>query len=338
MLRKGSVLLFAAAGNLSEGYNQTFHTAIRSLALSQLPIEKLNIFNDRRLQSCSLACNELGRINFEHKGLSISLASLKSLSISFLDTVIYRSTQNAGFLYDPNEGVDLEIDTQARDRDDLESGSDDSEASDHDVSIADAGDEHKFTVLARLLRLSGQLEDLELHQCSIRAKILRRRGRLFKHIVEIHTPQKLKRLELRGLAMEEQDLLVFIQRAEIRELSMYNTTLSSGTFRSIFDYCTSSESGMDRLYFMNLVEQQLLVYFQGPKNGLAEPWLNFDRHPFCSNMLERRGADIQHRISYQPAPSVYRDTNAHLREQELIIEYGPLTIRGHAFRPLNSLS
>jgi hypothetical protein len=57
MLRKGSVLLFAAAGNLSEGYNQTFHTAIRSLALSQLPIEKLNIFNDRRLQSCSLACN-----------------------------------------------------------------------------------------------------------------------------------------------------------------------------------------------------------------------------------------------------------------------------------------
>ena len=55
-------------GLIWKSTTQTFHTAIRSLALSLLPIEKLNIFNDRRLQVCSLGCNELGRIDFEHKG------------------------------------------------------------------------------------------------------------------------------------------------------------------------------------------------------------------------------------------------------------------------------
>jgi hypothetical protein len=61
----------------------TFHTALRSLAASNLLIEKLNIFNDRQLQRCSLPFNEVGSIDFEHKGLATSLASLKSLSVSF---------------------------------------------------------------------------------------------------------------------------------------------------------------------------------------------------------------------------------------------------------------
>jgi hypothetical protein len=108
--------------------------------------------------------------------------------------------------------------------------------------------------LAKLLQLSCQLEDLEVHQCVLRQKNLRGRGRLFQRTAEIHTPPKLKRLELCGLAMEEQDLLLLIQRTGIRELSMYNTALSSGAYRSIFDYCTGNASGMERLYFLDLVE------------------------------------------------------------------------------------
>ncbi|PMD19832.1 hypothetical protein NA56DRAFT_188867 [Hyaloscypha hepaticicola] len=162
--------------------------------------------------------------------------------------------------------------------------------------------------LARLLQLSSQLEDLALHQCVLRQKNLRHRGRLFQHIAEMHTPPKLKRLELRGLAMEEQDLLLVIQRTGVRELSMYNTALSLGTYRSILDYCTGNESGMERLYFLDLFEQHLRVCFQGPKHGLAEPWFtgSFDPHEFSSDTLERRGADIQHRISYQSAPTILR--------------------------------
>jgi hypothetical protein len=71
----------------------TSHTVLRSLAASELPMEKLNIFNDRQFQRCSLACNELGSIDFEHKVLAISLASLNSLSVSFSDRIAFYSKQ-----------------------------------------------------------------------------------------------------------------------------------------------------------------------------------------------------------------------------------------------------
>jgi hypothetical protein len=67
----------------------TFHTALCSLSASNMSIERLNIFNDRRLQRCSLACNELGSIDFKQKGLTISLASMKSLAVSISDRVIF---------------------------------------------------------------------------------------------------------------------------------------------------------------------------------------------------------------------------------------------------------
>ena len=164
---------------------------------------------------------------------------------------------------------------------------DDSEASDRDDSIAEAEDEHKFMGLAKLLQLSSQLEDLELHKVALREKTLILPERFFQHIAEIHTPPKLKRLELRGLVVEEQDLLIFIHRTGISELSMYNTTLSSGTFRSIFDYCTGNEAGMERLYFKDILEQGLWVYFQGPEYDLTEPGFSFDPYSF-GRPLERR--------------------------------------------------
>jgi hypothetical protein len=50
-----------------------------------MPTERLNIFNDRRLKRCSLACNELGSVDFKQKRLAILLASMKSLSASVSD-------------------------------------------------------------------------------------------------------------------------------------------------------------------------------------------------------------------------------------------------------------
>jgi hypothetical protein len=67
----------------------TFHIALCSLAASNMSIERLNIFNDRQLQRCSLACDELGSVDFKQKGLTISLASMKSLSVSISDRVIF---------------------------------------------------------------------------------------------------------------------------------------------------------------------------------------------------------------------------------------------------------
>jgi hypothetical protein len=61
-----------------ESAAQTFHTTIRALAASRLPLEKLDVFNNRQLQSCSIASDELCRMDFLNKGLAISLSSLKS--------------------------------------------------------------------------------------------------------------------------------------------------------------------------------------------------------------------------------------------------------------------
>jgi hypothetical protein len=59
---------------------QRFHTTIRALAASRLPLEKLDMFNNRQLQSCSIASDELCRIDFLNKRLAISLSSLESVT------------------------------------------------------------------------------------------------------------------------------------------------------------------------------------------------------------------------------------------------------------------
>jgi hypothetical protein len=128
---------------------ETFHTAIRSLAASSLPIEKLNIFNNRQLQRCSLASNELGRIDFEHNGLAVSLASLKSLSVSFSGKVIFNSKADAKRSDDPAEKIDKSYwGLKTRPINDIK---------------AEVADEINFIGLAKILKLCSQLEELELH-------------------------------------------------------------------------------------------------------------------------------------------------------------------------------
>ena len=200
-------------------------------------------------------------------------------------------------------------------------------ASDRDDSITDAEDEHKFMGLAKLLQLSSQLEDLELHKCALRERTLTLRERLFQHIAEIHTPPKLKRLELRGLVVEEQDLLVSIQRTGIGELSMYNTTLSSGTFRSIFDYCTGNGSGMERLYFKDLFEQG----YGYVSKGLNMIWLNLGLVLTLIHLVYRLrgGAPMfsfgSHMSLGQPVSRILIILMRFLRWQRALKkEYGPL--------------
>jgi hypothetical protein len=79
----------------------------------------------------------------------------------------------------------------------------------------------------------------------------------------MNTPpnMNLKRMELRGLYVREEDLLAFIQRTAVRKLSMVKVVMCSGSFRSVFDYCTSDAAGIEKLHFDELLEQGLRVYF-----------------------------------------------------------------------------
>jgi hypothetical protein len=122
---------------------ETFHTAIRSLAASSLPIEKLNIFNNRQLQLCSLASNKLSRIDFKHKGLAVSLASLKSLSLSFSGKIIFNSKADAKRSDDLAKKIDKSYwGIKTRPINDIK---------------AEVADEINFIGLAKILKLCSQL-------------------------------------------------------------------------------------------------------------------------------------------------------------------------------------
>ncbi|KAE9365423.1 F-box domain protein [Stipitochalara longipes BDJ] len=297
-----------------------FHTAFRSLAASSLPIEKLNIFNDRQLQRCSLAWNELGSIDTTNEGLITSLASLKLLSISFSNRIISRSNLDAVRSYDPAEYTDEDIsEEESRDIFDID---------------AEAEDERNFIGLAKLLRLGKQLEDLELHQYRLsggwRDVNELHLDRLFQRTAEMEMPPKLNRLELRGVYAREQDLLAFLRGTKVRNFSMYNVFMTSGTFRSIFDFCASDAADMEELYFNKLIEGELhqSVYFDGPGSSQYAP---VGPGP-SSDSLHRKGDEVKQRIIYRSTigggPLMASPTTL-LLTRERWREYGP-PLQGHA--------
>lgn len=81
--------------------------------------------------------------------------------------------------------------------------------------------------LAKLLALTIDLEDLELHQYHLEKGALThadvQRDRLMQRTAEMEQTLSLKRIELRGLYVREQDLLVFIQQTSFRRIFMYLT-------------------------------------------------------------------------------------------------------------------
>jgi hypothetical protein len=73
--------------------------------------------------------------------------------------------------------------------------------------------------------------------------------------------------------------------------------MSSGTFRSIFNYCTSDAAGIEEVYFKELFEGQLRVYFDGPGNFLFQPLVGHG--PGGSVTLGRAGVEVKQLISYR---------------------------------------
>jgi hypothetical protein len=86
---------------------------------------------------------------------------------------------------------------------------------------------------------------------------------LLQLTAEMDTPPKLRWIELRGLYVREEEPLAFIRRTGVRKLFMYKVFMSSGSFRSVFDYCTSDAAYMEELYFNELFEGNLNVYSMG---------------------------------------------------------------------------
>ncbi|RDW93372.1 F-box domain protein [Aspergillus mulundensis] len=264
----------------------TFHTAMRALAASQMPLQELDVYS--HLSRCSLACTELSAVDIESNGLTASLASLRSLSISFSDRIVDMRKHHFDITGDSADDVDWGDPAQ------------DEERSDDEIE-AELLDTSNFTGLARFLHRCTALEDLELHVFKLITSGLDnlyvRRDAYLHSILAINTPfPYLRRLTLRGVRARGPDLLAFIKALPIRELRMVNVKLLVGTFAPIFDYCVSHEAALERLYLDDLFDPNPLahVYFDGETGKPTR--IDFKRP--CSNLLERTGMDVRRAIPY----------------------------------------
>ncbi|KAL4985101.1 hypothetical protein BDW68DRAFT_189909 [Aspergillus falconensis] len=250
-------LIWRAAGD-------TFHTALGALAASRMPVERLDIYNCQ--QRCSLACTELSAIDFECKGLATSLATLRTISISYSDRIINVRKEDI-------EDDDIEV---------------------------EACDEANFLGVARLLKLCSGLENLELHHYAIPLDgypYFDLHGDMFlqRIVATVQLPQ-LQRCTLRGLRVREVDLLEFLKKTTpaIKDFQMDMVRLASGTFSSIFDYCTSDHAGLERLYFNDLFAPGELEHAYYDRDPEKPRLINFDGP--CSNMLDRIGPEVRRPI------------------------------------------
>ena len=283
---------------------QTFQTVVRALAASRLPLEKLDVFGNRQLQCCSVSCDELSRIGFQDKRLTMSLSSLKALSISISDRL-----------------VDVPPPTFSE--------SDENITRDAKEKLMSPSN---FTGLVQMLSLDS-LENVEIHYFrldSARSFVglpYDHHELLLKQVARSKKLPKLKQCSLRGLYIDEKDLLAFLQRTTPRRLLMENITLSSGTFGSVFDYCTCETTDVEAMCLDDLFEKHQKLYFPIQVGNGELP-----RHPPIrgspvTTSLHRMGAEVKQGIIYRYHEGRTLDTP---RTRNLIRQrykdYGPLEL------------
>lgn len=85
---------------------------------------------------------------------------------------------------------------------------------------------------------------------------------------EQYSTLALERMSLRGAVLREIDLLSFLQRNKVLELRLDNVRLEEGSFQSVFDFCTRSDSLIQRICCRDLYED-LMISFLGDHSNEA---------------------------------------------------------------------
>ncbi|KAL3467882.1 hypothetical protein BJX64DRAFT_247638 [Aspergillus heterothallicus] len=276
-----------------------------ALAASGIPVQYLNIYNG--VERCSVACNELSAVNFEFNALATTLASLKSLAVSFSDRVVNELTEDLGLASDSADEWEDCWEHELREPEDIE----------HEVS-----QKSTFSGLPAMLQLCRGLESLELHHYQLKdpdpldwepRKLHLNRERFFSCIAnnKMDLLPPLKRVVLRGFRVKSADVLALLHRLRptLEDLSLRHLIVIEGaTFESIFNYCTSDEAGLERLYLDHLLEPvatasgrynyRQLLYFTGEPNQVPR-LRRRDLPRYGSNTVDRVGAtQIRRPIPY----------------------------------------
>lgn len=284
-----------------------FHTTMAALGKSGLQIDDLYIFSDQ--WRCSLACNEVSKIDFDNCELDTFFSRLKTLSMSISSRLIDETDKDESRLGDPDDVVDWKSEWITKPEDELS---------------ALASDAANFQGVASMLQRTLNLEQLDLHWYHLSYSHIKREQlqfhRLFDGISENSSMPKLTVCRFRGLETTEDALLAFFQKCpSLKELIMEEIHCKSGTFQPVFDFYANKSSKINRIHFDDLWEQRLLSFDEPgtPKFPIAGP-------AWGPNTITREGADVQKPIRYHfnlgyplGSPQAYR-----WREQRRL-DYGP---------------
>ncbi|KAI8663418.1 hypothetical protein NCS57_00942600 [Fusarium keratoplasticum] len=257
-----------------------FDQSLRALAASTLKLKHLNIFNGPNMENCSLPSEQLSMINWSDPGLADSLSTLTSLSVNISTPIFLCKT-----LRDPSgDGL------VGRSLGGIEA----------------AQEERNFGGLAKVLAACPRLEDLDLRYHRIITQPLYHDWEVLQRVAGLQTLPVLNRLSISGFTAKSPDLLNILERTKPRELCLGPIALETGTFHSIFDYCSSRGANIFKASFERLVQMSHqdgagVVHFvsQCPKVPVVRnrsPSSAFQA-PFCSEFAEFEHLDQGARIS-----------------------------------------
>ncbi|KAL4876750.1 F-box domain protein [Aspergillus karnatakaensis] len=302
---------------------EMFRVIFAGIEGSAIQLDHLGIFNGENLQRCSLAANELSKMDYTSGGLSKTFSTLKSLSISVSDRIIDTSQITAASTGDQADEV---------------TWSDTAIERDMGRAMAEAREEDNFSGLVKLIQSCHQLRKLHIHHYLVNyrriAQINYPHERLLQRIADVQNLPPLEELILRGVYFREMDLVSILRRLPLRKLWLEFTHLISGSYTSIFDYCTGESSSVDSVYFDELRQEDNLVHF----TGVGEPRFRTWKGAHGGNTLQREGEELKQPILYHlPSGQLYPCPSQE-RQQWMIAErreFGPPTVERYNLRRLS---
>jgi hypothetical protein len=250
---------------------QTFHITIQALAKTSLLLHGFNVFNDKRLDLCSLACDELGKVDFKDEGLRKSFSELKTLSLSLSDKVLDIPSSLNNHAPTDEERWD---------------------------ALASAIAASNFVGLSDFLSLFSSLQTFDLHYFQLQSagyRISHREDRphaaLLRQVVSSGSLPKLSQCTLRGVIASSEDLLLFIKSTAPQYLSLNHVKVINGSFRLIFEYCTSSMASIENISLIDLYDSRRLQFWPIGNSRPDYPW----NGPV---VLYRSGSEVKQQIDY----------------------------------------
>ncbi|KAF4990009.1 hypothetical protein FDECE_14524 [Fusarium decemcellulare] len=243
------------------GAISTFDMVMQELATTRLKIKKLDITNSWDPEEHSLYGGHLDAFDWSDSGLAESLSILESLSARISTRRFPCHNEAEMLLPERTNGPS------------------------------------RYSGISDMIQLCPQLKNLNVHcvslQPSTRTRFNPRTERILQCLSELDTLPGLERFAFHNACTKAEDLMNFIQRTKVRELSMQRIGLTKGSWKPIFEYLTSQEAAMTKLSLNRLRESPTaggIVHFghENPEDWVAHPNIK----------LELRGNALRHPITY----------------------------------------